>query len=389
MMLSDRLFFAAMIIIPLLITVVTGYALRNEKADSIKIAVVDEDNSDFSKILVERLSVKEGIDLKNIDGEYALDLLKNNEVEEVFIIKRGFKDRIINGENEELIDVLKSPSSFSAEFAGELVAGEVMRLLSGSMAVNWVTGEYKRLGIEVDDNLEDEILKCVESQWEPEPLMTIRYQEMVGSEAKDTERVSMPASTAASVGVIIVFIMFYVLFCSGWLIEERISGTLKRLVSGFNTLGYSFIGSVLALMILGILQIILFFTVCKVVFDVVVFTSAWSYVVIFAYLLSVISISLFLSSILKTPSQLQAGAPVLALLMGFVGGCFWNFVEMPKSLKALSLLTPQGWTLEGINSLLVNPLEPASAIQAVMVLFAVSLILLPLSYIIIKRYVVT
>jgi len=389
MMLSDRLFFAAMVIIPLLITVVTGYALRNEKAGSIKIAVVDKDNTDLSRVLIERLSAKEGIDLKNVDSEYALDLLKNNEVEEVFIIKRGFKDRIINGENEELIDVLKSPYSFSAEFAGEVVAGEVMRLLSNSVAVNWIADEYRKLGIEVDDNLEDEILKYAESQWEPEPLMTIRYQEMEGNMAKDMDRALLPSSTAASVGVIIVFIMFYVLFCSGWLVEERISGTLKRLVSGLHTLGYSFVGSILALMLLGILQIVLFFTVCRVVFDVVVFTSAWSYVVIFAYLLSVISISMFLSSILKTPSQLQAGAPVLALLMGFAGGCFWNFVEMPKSLKTLSLLTPQGWTLEGINSLLVNPSEPGIAIRSVMVLLIVSLILLPLSYIIIKRHVVT
>jgi len=388
-MLSDRIFFAAMVIIPLLITVVTGYALRDEKANSIKIAVVDEDNSDFSRILIERLSSKEGIDLKDVDGEYALDLLENNEVEEVFIIKSGFKDRIINGENEKLIDVMKSPSSFSAEFAGELVAGEVLRLLSNSIAVNWITDEYSKVGIEVNDDLEDEILKYMESQWEPEPLMTIRYQEMEGSVAKDMERVSMPATTAASVGVIIVFIMFYVLFCSGWLIEERISGTLKRLISGLHTLGYSFMGSILALMLLGILQLILFFTICRAVFGVVVFTSVWSYMVIFAYLLSVISISLFLSSILRTPSQLQAGAPVLALLMGFVGGCFWNFVEMPKSLKALSLLTPQGWTLEGINSLLVNLLAPGSAIKSIMVLFAVSLILLPLSYIIIKRHVAT
>jgi ABC-2 type transport system permease protein len=389
MMLSDRLFFAAMVIIPLLITVVTGYVLRDEKADSVKIAIVDQDNSDFSRILIERLSVKEGIDLKNIDGEYALDLLENNEVEEIFIIKSGFKDRIINGENEELIDIMKSPSSFSAEFVGEVVAGEVMRLLSNSVAVDWITSEYRRFGKEVNDNLEDEILEYVESQWEPEPLMTIRYQEMEGSVAKDMERVSMPASTAASVGVIIVFIMFYVLFCSGWLIEERVSGTLKRLVSGLHTLGYSFVGSILALMFLGILQMILFLTICKTVFDVVVFTSAWSYIVIFVYLLSVISISLFLSSILKTPSQLQAGAPVLALLMGFVGGCFWNFVEMPKSLKALSLLTPQGWTLKGINSLLISPLEPDSAIQSIIVLLVISLILLPLSYIIIKRHVAT
>lgn len=384
MMLNDRLFFAAMVVIPLFITIATGYALRYEKLNVIPIAVVDEDQSEYSRTLLDRLSKKEGFKIVTTTTEKALEMLKSNKIEEVFVIKKGFEEKIIHGENEQIIDMVKSPSSFSADFAGEVVAGEVIRFITGSMAADRVVKKYAGLGKPAGRELYKEVLEHVDSQWEPEPLMTINYREPEGNMLKKADRVSMPVATASSAGIIVAFMMFYVIFSSGWLIEERRNGTLKRLVSGPGALGYSFFGSICALMLSGMLQILLFSVIDKLAFGVDLFPGAWSYLIFFVYLLAVISISLFLSSILKTPAQLQAGAPVFTLLTGFAGGCFWNFVEMPERLKQLSMLTPQGWALRGINSLLINPADVAVIVLPAVVLFAIPLILLPLSYIIIK-----
>jgi len=387
MMLSDRLFFTAMIAIPLLITIATGYALRHEKLNVIPVAFVDEDGSNYSREVIERLSKKEGLEILVSARDEALEMLQNNKVEEVFVIKEGFEEKIVLGDNEQIIDMVKSPYSFSADFVGEVVAGEVMRFVAGNMAAQRVSEKYASLGKPAGRELAEEVLEHVDSQWEPEPLMTIDYKEMEGSSLKDVKRVSMPAATASSVGVIVVFIMFYILFSSGWLIEERRNGTLKRLVAGPGALGYSFFGSICALVLSGMLQMLLFSVINRLVFGVDLFPSTWSYAVFFSYLLSVISISMFLSSVLKTPAQLQAGAPVLALITGFAGGCFWNFVEVPESLRRLSMLTPQGWALKGINTIVLNPGEVAAIIQPMAVLLALSLVLLPLSYFIISKSV--
>jgi len=387
MMLSDRLFFAAMVIIPLLITIASGYALRYEKSNVIPIAIVDEDNSGYSRTLVDRLAEKEGFKIESATGEKALEMLKGSKVEEVFIIKKGFEGKIVNGENQGIIDLIKSPSSFSADFVSEVVAGEVIRFITGNMAADWVVGQYEKNGKPVSDTLADEVISYTDMQWDPKPLMTINYQEMEGGAAKEVQRVYIPAATATSAGIIVVFIMFFVLFSSGWLIEERRNGTLKRLISGPDALIYSFFGNIFALIISGMLQVALFSVIDKLLFDVDIFTGILSYLVFFAYLLSVISISLFLSSILKTPAQLQAGAPVFVLLTGFAGGCFWNFVEVSDRLKVLSKLTPQGWALEGINRLLLYPGSLSVIALPVTVLLGISLILIPLSYIIIEKQV--
>ena len=194
----------------------------------------------------------------------------------------------------------------------------------------------------------------------------------------------MPAATASSAGLITAFIMFFMLFGSGWLVEERTNGTIKRLGAGHGAVAVSFGGSILALLAAGILQIMMFSIILKVFFDIVLFNGILSYLALLTYLLAVIAISMFLSSVLKTQAQLQAGAPVIALLTGFMGGCFWNFIEMPEKIRFLSLLTPQGWALNALNSLLLAPDDVSVMLLPALVLLGIPLILLPASYIIIR-----
>ncbi len=384
-MMGDRLFFAAMILLPLFITIATGYALRYEKLNMIPVAVVDEDHSGYSALLLERIGSKEGLDVKSVERDEAAGMLEGNKVEQVFIIKSGFEKRIKGGDKKELIDVVSSPSSYSSEFTSEVIAGEVIRLITGNMAAGWIADQYGKLGIKAEDSLTDEILAYNDSLWEPKPPMTIVYKEQQGSGIKTVERSTMPVAVATSTGVIVAFIMFYILFSSGWLVEERANGTVKRLAVGPHALLHSYAGSILALLAAGMFQVILFSVIDKLLFTVELFPGIYSYLLFFAYLLAVISISLFLSSVLKTQAQLQATAPVLALITGFAGGCFWNFVEMPERIRLLSMFTPQGWMLKGIKSLRTDPSDLVPVMTPLMVLFVIALILLPSSYIIIKR----
>lgn len=384
MMMGDRTFFISMIVIPLLIMIAAGYALSYEKLDVIPVAAVDEDDSEYSSLLIERVSEKEGINLYESDRENALSMLDGGKAEQVFIIGKGFQEAVKNGENEGLIELISSPSSYSTGFVKEVIAGEAMRLTASNMAANSVEEHYTELGKDAGGDLRDEALNYAEGLWEPKPLMTVDYRELKGGVASAVSRTRPPASSASSAGLLTAFVMFYMLFGSGWLIEERTNGTIKRLGAGNGAVAASFGGSVLALLAAGTLQVLMFCVILKIFFGISLFSGAMSYFLLFAYLLAVAALCMFLSSILKTQAQLQAGGPVFALFTGFAGGCFWNFIEMPGRLAELSLLTPQGWALKGLNSLLLNPADFTPALAPFLVLLATALILLPLSYIIIN-----
>jgi len=386
-MLCDKLLFAAMILIPLMITVAAGYSFRYEKLDVIPVAIVDEDASAYSSLLLERLSGKEGLKLITTDRDTAAALLEDSEAEQVFIIKKGFEEAIREGVSDGLIELVSSPSSYSASYTSEVVAGEVMRILTANMAANNVTEQYEKLGIVKESGFWDEVYGYADALWEPEPLMTIEYKELKAGMVERVSQTTLPAASALSAGLIVAFINFYMLFAGGWLIEERVNGTVKRLGVGTGAVALSFQGSILALFTAGILQITMFTAVLRLLFGISLFNSPLSWLVLAAYLLSVIAISMFLSSVLKTQAQLQVGAPVLALMTGFAGGCFWNYVEMPKGVQVLSLFTPQGWALKALNRLLTDPASMSCTWMPLLVLFSISLILLPASYMIINMQI--
>lgn len=389
MMICDRLLFVAMIVIPLMITFVSGYAIRYEMLDIITAAAVDEDGSDYSALLLERISCKEGLSLNLTVRENGFKMLENNEVEQVFIIKRGFGEAVRKGDNEGLIELTSSPLSYSSGFIQEVIAGEVMRLVTSNSAANSVVELYEEYGIDKDAGFRSEVIQYADGLWEPSPLMTIDYRGLKAGSGIVAEA-SMPRPTAysaQSAGMIIAFIMFYMLYGSGWLIEERMNGTIKRLGVGNGAILASFTGSVIAFIIAGLLQLLLFTLVQRIFFGIILFTGVLSYLVLFAYLLAVISISLFLSSVLRTPSQMQAAAPIMALVTSFAGGCFWNFLEMPDKIARLSLLTPQGWALKAANNLLISPSDVVAVLPSITILLASGLILLPVSYMIINMQI--
>lgn len=378
------MFFVAMIFIPLLIMVVSGYALRYGKLGTIPVAAVDEDRSEYSRLLLDRLSSKDGIEMYITDREKGMELLEDNGVEQVFVIREGFGGAVQKGESEGLIDLTGSPYSYSADYVQEIVAAEVIRLVMANSAANNVAAQYGGLGADKGSGIRDEAARYADSLWEPEPLMTVEYKELNADSVTAEAHSAVPGSGASSAGLITAFIMFYMLFGSGWLVEERVNGMVKRLGAGRGAVAASFRGSILSMASAGLLQIFLFYIIQKVFFGIALFTGAMDFLVLLSYLFAVIAISLFLSTILKTPAQLQAGAPILALLTGFAGGCFWNFIDMPQSIDRISLLTPQGWALRGINALLQNPLDYTAALLPLFVLLSTALILLFVSYMILN-----
>lgn len=386
MMLADKVFFVAAVVLPVLIALLAGYAMRDEKLNIIPVAVVDEDKTSYSKLLMDRISKKNKLEIEYTSRKDALELLEGKKVEHVIVIKEGFEEKVKTGDSGKLVEFIESSSSYTLGYVREVLAGEIIRFVTNNLAAEWVVNQYKELNITVKNDLMQEAIDYADSQWEPEPLMTVEYIEAGDAERKPTTVVFMPIA-ASSTGIIIFFIMLYILFNSGWIIEERINGTLKRLAAGPKALAYSFFANVLALLFSAMFQVALFSIIMSLLFGVFIFTGVLSYLIISAYILSVVSISMFLSSILKTPAQLQAGAPAFALLTSFLGGCFWNFAEVPERLKMLSRLTPQGWALEGINSLTLGLADTSQVVLPIFVLFIVALILLPLSYIILYNNV--
>lgn len=380
--LSDRMFIAAMLIIPIILALIMGYAQREEKLGYIPMAVVDEDGSTLSKTLVSRISQKEGLKVLPANKEEADELLKNEKAEVAVFILEGFEAYVESGKTHGILEIVRSPSTVSGEVIKEIVAAEVVRLTASEFAYDWVSRRYQEYGVESKVSRQ-EIRDHVESYWKPVPPMTIAYEEIKG-DSVSMEDVSIPSHAAASAGVLVLFVMLTLIFGSGWICEERSNGTLNRIFSSPGALLPVFMGNTLALFVLGLFQTLLFVAIQRIFFGVIMLEGFYSWLVMASYILCAAAVSMLMSSLFKTAAQLQAVAPVFSIITGLMGGCLWNLGGIPRELQPISRLTPQGWALTAITALYASPDQSGYALPTIRVLLAATVVMLTLSYLLLR-----
>ncbi|TFH38521.1 MAG: ABC transporter permease, partial [ANME-2 cluster archaeon] len=166
----DRNAIFLMFLLPMIIISVAGLALGGEYQQDIKIDVliVDLDNYDISKGLVEFL---EDIDILDVDMESnefaASERVRNQEYDRLIIIPRGFTESVMNGQDSELL-IINNPTQESQNTVLEkIVEGYASRISTSVVAVKTVA----YYGIPVIN--EEQILQIVgvaEQFAEPPPV---------------------------------------------------------------------------------------------------------------------------------------------------------------------------------------------------------------------------
>ena len=158
---------------------------------------------------------------------------------------------------------------------GEIIGGEISRIILNITAADWVVSEYDKLKADnriksayeaIDINtLWQEAWDYTNSLWDSGPAMTIDYVETeksgnINNESNTSDFSSGADSiSSAAFGMLTAFIMFLIMFNSSWLVEEKENGTLKRIISGPGAISALFTGNVLSLVFIGFMQIILFY----------------------------------------------------------------------------------------------------------------------------------
>jgi ABC-type multidrug transport system permease subunit len=376
---SDKWFILAFLIIPLLLALVTGHAQRKEKLGYVPIVIVDEDETEDSIRFCNRLAQKEGFQVHQTDRETAMNTLKQDRAEVMVIIEEGFSEHLASGKLENTITLIKSPSTYSAEMMKEIVGSEALRIYSGYFAYQWITNSFEGKDMQVSL---DKVKDRVEAYWEPKPLMTITYEELEVTPQTGTS-ISVPSFTAASMGLLVLFIMMGILFGSSWLCEEKANGTLQRILSVDGATLPLFAANIGALSTIGLLLTGIFEIVQCFIFKTALLQGALSWLVMLGYILCASAMSMLIAALLNTPHQLQAFVPVFALITGVLGGCLWNLLGVPSQLLKLALLTPQGWALQALTNLYAAPRQWGLALPALMIFLGLAIIFLVLA---VRRY---
>ncbi|MDO8685288.1 MAG: ABC transporter permease [Clostridiales bacterium] len=430
LLLRDKVFLVTALLMPLLLAYAAGAADETSLKTGIPVSVVDMDRSAYSKLLVARLSSNEALAIflsnqanlskqadfsDQADLDTALEMLEGSKVEAVFIIEKGFMEAITDGQSEGLIKALTLSGSFAFPYAEEAVAVEVMRFTSARQAAGIVSGIYKDAGLAVDESLRSKVMEYSESIMKEGQLLRVIYTEIVidyqlqegvdksyNQDYQNTrysnrmqddqitpERLILPSLH----GILLVFLMLSTLYSGSWLIEERNTGTLSRLISSGRGIKLAFLTTGVMLFLVALVQTAIFHFGTLIFFGTPVLNNLIELAILIIYIIFIVALSLFFSTLFNDQSAMQTASTMVAVFSGIISGSLFDLREVSGTIRMLSLFTPQGWALSAIsgssdfspfmgnNAMLIS----SNSLPAIAVLLIFSLLLFTSGYIIIKR----
>jgi ABC-2 type transport system permease protein len=155
-------------------------------------------------------------------------------------------------------------------------------------------------------------------------------------------------------GYLVMFVFFGAAVGSEAIVRERQNHTLERLLASSvrreAILGGIFTGTAAK----GLIQILLFWGVGILAFNVDLGNSPAAVIVL--SILTVImsaAFSIMLATLVKTQRSAGSIASLTSLVLAPLGGCWWPLFILPKWMQALAKITPHGWATMGFNKLML------------------------------------
>lgn len=294
---------------------------RAGAADCLRLAVCDLDNSARSQELIGLLTGQSGMELTLCDEKQGELLLLRGEAEGMFTIGADY-GAALGSDAQTPLRYRGAASSASAQGAREIIAGQVAAQRSRLRAAR-LAGE--RLG-SLDETREAELLACIDrAARDASELYHIRT---TGGARIADPFLPGPMAFAA------LAVLFTLLTAAPWSGAEgrRAAARLGCLPHG-RWLAYG--SECLALTVLGFLTAL-----------AVLLPSGRACLPALpeaaAYAFCAAGLSMALTRLTSVEGRVDGLAPLLALGLCLLGGCFMDLSTLSPALRALSLLTPPG-----------------------------------------------
>jgi len=378
----------------------TIFGKQNDTTPKVKVILVDEDQSEASRDLVNGLKSETSLVVMTAPAakskkapppaDYtaatAEAAVKAGDAPVALIIPRGFGQHPIAFESDESQSSIQLLNDQSDAIAPQIVMGLLQKAAMTSMPevmaeegmdtaekyIGGFTPEQKKV---VQDGLAD--LRKDVAKGKPggassgtnnsgAGIVSVKARAVVGADKKSP----MISFYAAAIGV--MFLMFTASGSAGALLDEAESGTLDRVLSTRVTMTKLLAGKLAFNTVLAFIQLVAMFIWGWAAFKLDFFNHLPGFAVMgLCTAFAVAAFGMLLASACRTRAQLGAMSTLLILIMSSVGGSMFPRFLMPESMQKAGLLTINAWAIDGFTKVFWRDLPVKELWPQVTVLLAV------------------
>ncbi|MFG6496183.1 ABC transporter permease [Fictibacillus sp. UD] len=347
LLLQSPLSWIGLLIPVLLLSFLSMSVEKTANATKIPVVIVDEDTTEYSKTVIERVSKNPAIAVSMVTDDEARLQIETQKAAIGFLIPKGFMDQIQKNDEDGLVTMWLSTGTISHGLVREIFASEVKRLSSNSYGANTVLktyGKSKNLNAAEQASVWKDAWAFSDKHWEPKPLMTVDYKVGVTSEKAEAAESGSPSIYIP--GMLVLLMLFSFLWNS-WPIKDRDSGMLSRVPYSVGRFSVYWISNALGVLIL---QIVLLALLCgfgwwkgELEVNGAVILS------LVGYVLFLNAVSLSFAYFVHANRTWQAITLFVVLATSLLSGTFFPSDELSSFLERAAQWTPQYWVISSLH----------------------------------------
>jgi ABC-2 type transport system permease protein len=369
---SDRSALLFFFILPLIFTAILGSSFGGSGDPNTDnrwlVPVVDLDQSKLSKEMIAELEQSDVIRPATQTDQKAKQMLSDGDVAAILIIRQGFETELLSGTPVEL-DLVKSPNDpnvLAIEQAIYTVTGKVSNRVMAAVQAVAAAERSRPFESEAERQayFNDSLAMAQEVMAEPVARSEI-------TTAPAVPRSSFTAFELSSAGQLVTWTLITLLGASEVFVNERIGGTLRRLLSTPSRKVTVLSGKITGRFSMGLLQMAVLIIAGALLFKVNWGSSPLALgMVVVSFGLSAVALGVMLGAFAKTRSQASNLTVMFSMIMAALGGAWWQLEVTPPLYQKIVQFLPSTWAMKGFNEVIVKGGGPMDVLPISMVLLS-------------------
>jgi ABC-2 type transport system permease protein len=315
--LQDKGDLAFSLLLPILTFALMFGAFGGETTFKTTANVVNEDGGVYSQELIKKLDAVDGVSIDLLSAEDAAAKLERSDILIALYIPSGFSDTLSSGGKAELI--------FKQRGNGGL-EGQILASIIRSVAAE-IDQEFQVLNV-VQSNLEGESIAISDIEITVQNLLEEERQEPSVGVVEETIGGSTEFINQYVPGIITMYVLFAISISAQTIVEERLRGTLERLLTTRLNTGELFFGKFIANIARGFIQTLILLVLAYAVFQMFTpLTFLVCLLISFIFAAAASAVGMIIAAISRTAEAANWIGVVVTMFMVMMGSTFF---EIPK-----------------------------------------------------------
>jgi len=380
------------------------YSGAGKGPSGMEIAVVNEDNSDFSNAYISKLESDEALKIVSLSRGEAIEQVRKGKVAAAIILNKGFGGgfEALFNRDEPKLEIASDPSRKmeSGYLQGLLAKAQFEVLGEKFIDRQWMKGQISlwRKELENTNNPDAEqtnlYLKFIDSF---DTLLTDANDETFGAGfdgdilnfAKlDVSREYEGPVTAFQI-TFPQAMLWGILGCTATfaisIVKERTNGTFNRLRIGPLGRAHILAGKGLACFVTCVLTICILFIGAKTIFKMPISSLLLFVPAAVCTLLCFVGLMMFICTLGRTEQSAGGAGWAIIMIMAMIGGGMVPLAFMPSWLRPFSHISPVKWSIFALEGAIWRNFSPMEMISPCLVLLAIGFTAFLLGVVMLRR----